>query len=116
MKFTVRRVSGYDDSVSPCKGAKRVAVTMIDRRTARTLKAGEKMFWYKDWFERGTNHRQEQGMIACDYPGKAWVIEIPTLEALLKFREKVGHDIAIESPLFACHEVQQEIVIVDWYR
>jgi len=61
---------------------------------------------------RGVNHREENGMIVCEkkQKEKQWVIEINSLEELIKFQEKNGEIMILDSLPYK--EVKKEIRIL----
>jgi hypothetical protein len=67
-------------------------LTYIDRRTVATLVEAKKYFWFDEWYKRGKNHREENGMIACDSLQKSTerVVEISSLDELLQLQETLG--------------------------
>jgi hypothetical protein len=86
-RFRVSRASDYrDDPNSPCVGAWQEKYFYIDWRTtddpAKIAAYDRETDW---WYNEGTNHRIENGMIARDLEEKGWFIEFDGLGALLKF-------------------------------
>ena len=87
MKFII-----HESISSILKGEQEEELTYVDRRTVATLDEAKKYFWFDRWYKRGKNHREENGMIACDALQKNTerVIEIPTLDELLQLQERLG--------------------------
>ena len=89
MEFLIFRTSGDDEK--PCKGATAKAFVYVDRRTVKTLAMAKTKPWGDSFFSSGTNHREEYGMVARDLKlEKKWVIDIKSLEDLIKFCDKHG--------------------------
>jgi hypothetical protein len=86
MKFIVH------ESISFLEGEQEEELTYIDRRTVATLDEAKKHHWFEGWHKRGKNHREENGMIACDRLQKTTerVIEILSLDELLQLQERLG--------------------------
>lgn len=96
MKFAIRRTSNYEDKFGPCKEAYQIDSIQEDERTVKDpakLSGGEK----EEWYEKGTNHRVSKGHIIRDFPIKLWVVDINTLEDLIKFTKKYGELILAEN-------------------
>ncbi len=91
MKFSITS----SNEGSPCGEAYEIKATYLDYRTVKTLKEAEtKSHWYKQWFYRGVNHREDANkeMIVCDVLDQpVWIIELFTLEGLLDFSRKHGY-------------------------
>ncbi len=93
MEFMVTRTSGMRDGESPCGGAVMKPFTRIDERTTKRPEnisafKGKDTSW---WYGEGENHRVEHGHIKRDFQQDGWFIEIPDLDALLKFYSKHGN-------------------------
>ena len=60
MKFIVskKRVS-VTENRKPCDESVEEELTPLDYRTVKTLEEAKGKIWYKDWFEGGENHREE---------------------------------------------------------
>ena len=91
MKFHVSRTSLYHED-PPCDEAFRDTYTRIDTRTTddpgKVSSAKGKTAW---WYDKGTNHRVENGQIKRDFPGESqWAIELSDLDALIAFMHKHG--------------------------
>ena len=90
MKFRIDRASSWRDK--PCKEARQESVIRVDERTTDDpkkipLSERESPNW---WYESGKNHRVENGHIKRDFDDTAWVVDVNTLEELLKLRRKYG--------------------------
>ncbi len=97
MKFIVsRRNISPSESKRPCDEALEEILVPLDYRTVATLEDAKQKIWYKDWFNGGENHREENGMVVCDKKVKVkqWVCDFNTLEELIAFQSKYG-DITI---------------------
>jgi hypothetical protein len=71
--FIVLRTSDYSGTNKPCDGAYRAEVLLVDRRAK-----GYDPTKSPDWFQRGTNHRIENGEHCRDmYWDSVWAIDIP---------------------------------------
>jgi len=87
MKFTVHRTSEYREDIQPCKEAYQVDSVRVDERTVNDP---AKLPDGKEWYTKGTNHRVSKGHIFRDFPTRVWVVDIDTLEELVKFTRKYG--------------------------
>jgi len=126
MLFEVTRVSVWDRKVKPCEEAMPAKFVDVDCRTcaspeefiAKKFKRREengKHMVLDRWFDFGTNHRIEDGMIARDTGYEdGWSIEIDTMGALLAFIERHG-DIVISSG-YGRPTGHLELEIYDAYR
>lgn len=76
MKFAVRRTSLWEDDKPPCANAVLEPVTYIDRRTVDDPAKLKNRLDKEDWYERGSNHRVENGMITRDIPSQDWFVEM----------------------------------------
>jgi hypothetical protein len=88
MRFAICRTSCYRDT-KPCKEAYQIDSVRVDERTVADpakLPGQDGTEWYK----HGTNHRVEKGHIFRDFEVKLWVVDIDSLEKLLKFEKKYG--------------------------
>ncbi len=90
MEFLIERTGTWN--AKPCKEAIAKKFIRIDWRTVKTLaeaKLHKNKHWADSFFASGTNHREENGMIARDVGmEKKWVLNIDTLEDLIKFTDK----------------------------
>lgn len=116
MRFMIRRTSNYafdDVNNPPCEEARLGTFTPRDRRMVNDpakLPVGVAKMWY----EEGTNHRVEDGMIVRDLPPrKAWFITITNLKQLLDLQAKYGNLVLSTSYL---DYTTPEIEIYDDYR
>ncbi len=113
MEFLINRTSTYNEK--PCNDATKKRFIFIDRRTVKTLAEARQSLWGEEYFSGGTNHREENGMVARDLePIEQWTISINTLEDLIKFISKQGPIIISEET--SCKGVTHEIEIYDEYR
>jgi hypothetical protein len=87
MKFIV-----HESISSILEGVQEEELTYIDRRTVATLEEAKKYHWFDSWHKKGKNHREENGMIACDRIQKSTerVVEISSLDELLQLQERFG--------------------------
>lgn len=80
---------------------KKESLTFLDYRTVPTLEEAKKCsLWYKDWFSRGTNHREdkERNMVVCDVPETNFTIDVNSLEELASLVTKMEGMILAKSP------------------
>lgn len=116
MKFHISRTSAYEEK--PCEEAVQEYFTALDSRTVPTIEEARKHHWFKDWYENGVNHREENGHIVCDSKEKRpyWVIEINSLDDLLALEKKYG-SLVIERPGWMGPKgIDYEVEIYDDYR
>lgn len=116
MKFRIRRTSNW--GVKPCKEAESKELIRIDWCILKTLEEA-RLPKYKHWadtfFASGTNHREENGMIARDLDQRpVWIININTLEELIKLQNKYGDLILGEEDDWK--DIKYFIEIYDGYR
>lgn len=109
-KYIISRVSDLFGDNPPHKKAKLEKLHRLDYRTVSTLAKAEKQHWYRQWFDRGKNHREEHGMVVCDVPRSMWTIEIDSLE---DFYKENGDLIILGSD---CLEFPIEVRIYDGYN
>lgn len=116
MEFVVSRASGWPSEPQPNPRATQKDLTYIDYRTMPTIESAKEKHWFKDWYDRGTNHREENGMIACDRKELTteWVIEIADLNDLLSLIEDEGDIILGNNSGYK--EVPLSLEIYDDYR
>lgn len=109
MKYAVRRTSDFISEDKPCKEAVRGKYTRIDERTVndpmliKSVRDGR-----EKWYDRGTNHRVENGHIKRDFEDEAWFVEINTLKELNDFIDKYGDCVIMEfweNPSILCIEI-----------
>lgn len=79
-------VGNYARGDKPCEEAVQRPAILIDRRQARDPahipcfgEMGAK------WYEQGTNHRLEDGMIARDFNAIVWCVDVDGPEDFLEF-------------------------------
>jgi GTP:adenosylcobinamide-phosphate guanylyltransferase len=67
-------------------------LTYLDIRTVKTLEEAKTKNWYKDWYNNGINHREENGNIICERKNRYFkrVININSLEELIQLQERLG--------------------------
>ena len=114
--FELTRTNSWDDKpINSGYNIRKQKVTYRDFRNISTLKEAKTKFWFQSWYDRGTNHREEKGMIVCDRKEKReiWVIDICSLEELMKFKNEFGEIIIMDSEYL---EVSGEIEIYDGHR
>ncbi len=112
MKFIVsRQKTKVGVNGKPCEEAREEELTPLDYRMVGSLKEAEDKVWYRDWIEGGTGHREEDGMVVCEKKEKVkrWVVEIPTLEELIRFQQKYGSITITDSAPYS--DVRKEIII-----
>jgi hypothetical protein len=110
MKFHIRRTSMWNKT-KPCKEAYQIDGFRVDERTVKDpskIPDGEK------WYKEGVNHRLVKGHICRDFPTKLWVMEINSLEELMKFSKKYG-ELVIRDDDWAAKDMPM-IEIYDDYR
>lgn len=116
MDFVITRTSTKwdDDIAKPHSQARTVEAIPVDYRTFKSLeeiraKLGD------DFFNYGSNHREEKGMVARDLDEETiWIITINTLDELLNLIEDVEEEIVIQKAEY--REYHLEIEIYDGYR
>ena len=90
MEFLLGRVEGSIEE-RPVEGAYKKEFIRVDERSAD---APEKIPFYEGnaslWYDKGTNHRVENGHIKRDFKEFAWFIEIDSLGELLEFLARNG--------------------------
>ena len=72
----------------PCDEAFEMSYIAVDRRT--TDDPMKNPYIGKAWYEKGRNHRVENGYIARDFDEKRWMVRIDDEAALQSFMEKYG--------------------------
>ena len=107
MEFIIERTS---TNKKPCKEAVPRDAVYIDRRTVKTLAEAKQQSWGRDYFGRGSNHREELGMVARDFDEqRIYIININTLEELIAFSEKYGQIILAEEDSYKGYKYSLEI-------
>jgi len=87
MKFAISR--SVCDGKKPCDGAYKDSYVHIDERT---VDSPQKLLCDSHtWYERGYNHRVENGHIKRDLDRDGWFIDISDLRGLLELEEKYGN-------------------------
>lgn len=116
MLFQVTRTSSwYEDK--PYDKCMQIKIAKVDKRTFRTPEEHDERCAKHSgkWFDRGTNHRVEDGFIVRDLGlTDVWAIEINSLEELLAFKEEVKHELVIGTS-YVDHKTPM-IEIYDDYR
>ncbi len=113
MKFIVSRTRvPLWSKEKPCDGAVEEELTPLDYRVVPSIQEAKKKIWFKEWWEGGVNHREENRMIVCEKKQKEknWVIEINTHEDLIRFQGKYGEIKNLDSPPYK--KVKKEIRIL----
>ena len=112
MKFMISRTSMYGEK--PCDKAFRDKYIRIDERTTDAPEkipvANGKSEW---WYEKGSNHRVENGHIKRDFEDEAWFINIESLDNLSDLIEDYGR--VIIQPAYTNNDIL-EMEIYDSYR
>lgn len=96
MKFHVSRTSIWDDEKSPCEEAAVGRYLDVDERTVNDPKKLKINKAEESWYNSGHNHRVENGHIKRDFIRDGWMLELNSLEDLIKFSEKYG-DLVVSS-------------------
>lgn len=81
-QYRVMRTSSYGESPEPpCDGAYQIRVTRVDRRlTDDPKKVPSGRGTDEWWYDRGTNHRVEDGCICRDLGvDTLWAVDVPDL-------------------------------------
>lgn len=116
MKFRIERTSDMGGGKKPCKEAKSTEATSLDVRNVSTIEEAKKKSWFQNWWDGGTNHREEIGDIVCESKTKhtVWYIEINSLEELLAIIQQFGNIIICCETNYK--EFEYFIEIYDDYR
>ena len=104
MRFIVSRVSGGSVKNQPCEGATRQGYLRIDARTIAPAALSGTSEW---WYEKGKNHRVENGHIVRDIDETAWFVEFNSPEDLLISLRRYGQLLVRPHPW--SHEVEIQI-------
>jgi len=105
--FLVERTSILGWDVSPCDEAFSVEVINVDRRILRGDYTN--YIWYKQWYDKGTNHREWERGICRDLGTKLkWAVRI---DNIMEFVKKYGQCV-IEIDLNGFNTIE----IYDGYR
>ena len=114
MEFIITRTSRTDNHMQPCAEAKEAKAAYTDWRRVESLNAVRAQPWGSEWLQKGTNHREEGGMIARELDTHiVWVIDFKNLKGLLEFYKRYGELIITKSPY---RGYPFEIEIYDDYR
>lgn len=115
MKFVISRTSEWGD-FSPCEEARKETIWVTEENKAPTPEEHEKVRGrYPTWLSVGKNHRiSSDGHIQRDVERTEWVVNINSVEDLLKLSDKYGELIVCRSkyPL----DIVPRIEIYDTYR
>lgn len=119
MQFEVTRTSSSYGGDAPCEGAVAGTVPRWDRRTSASPEMHDRLMRERfgsgpppPWLSEGTEHcKTENGIARRMGDREAWLIEIPSLEALAEFVSRYG-DVVIQSGFRAPHHIE----IYDDYR
>ena len=113
MKFIITRTSAYGNDEQPCEEAVKEKHLCVDERccgNADELSHTDK----REWFSEGTNHRVENGHIKRDFMEETWVIEIPSLEYLMKLRDEYGEIIVVSKDELGGYDLPTLEIYDDW--
>ena len=83
-----RTSSCWNDDVPPCDEAFAFQYTRVDRRTIDDPMKNPHIG--KSWYNSGSNHRVEDGMIARDFPDTGWAVKFNNMGEFLGFIDKYG--------------------------
>lgn len=122
MKFEITKTSSH--SGKPHQDAIEEEYTYLDFRTIPTIKKAKEKHWFKQWFDRGKNHREDltYNMIVCEVthhnklePFTRWVIEI---DNIMDWIDELKGDIVL-SPKYINKDSTEpipKIEIYDYWR
>lgn len=113
VKFLISRTSEWGDN-QPHKNAYRDSFTLVDERVIDNPNKFKHKKDREGWYNRGSNHRVENGHIKRDFQDEGWFIDISSLEDILKFKKEVDENIIIKNS-WVNKEIL-EIEIYDNYR
>lgn len=110
-KFRIRRASNHYSGIQPCEEAKQKKYFHMNWKTSDDP---AKVPFYKGetdwWYNEGTNHRVEDGVIVRDMERDGWFVEFNNLDELLAFVNRED-EIIIEED----RQYNYSIVIYDDY-
>ncbi len=109
MQYVVKRTSVFGDE-KPCKEAYRKDDCWLDYRAAKSLAIAHKRSWADTFFNGGSNHREQNGMVVRDIPETIWVIDIDDFTA---FVDKYGAIVLMPSRY---KHTPYQVEIYDSYR
>lgn len=113
MKFHISRTSDGIDEMQPHEKAYKDKYIHIDSRyTDDSNKLNHKED-RDNWYNKGNNHRVENGHIKRDFQEESWFIDIDSLKELIDFLNEVGSIVVTK---FIWNEDIPEIEIYDDYR
>ena len=115
MKIIISRTSDWDSPSCPEAKKETLILTRLDRRNVKTLKEVKNYSWGEGWFDKGVNHREENGMVVRDMieTQSVWTIEVNIIDDFMELCKKYG-DLIFMSTNFK--EIKYEIEIYDDYR
>lgn len=115
MKFLVTKTScfGFNENIKPCEKATLEDYIIVDERYIDDPMKNPNIG--KNWYEKGTDHRVENGNIKRNLKSRGWFIELNTLEELIEFQKEYG-SLIIEEPYTPSLEGYLRIEIYDDYR
>ena len=116
MEFLLTSTSGWVENQIPNAVIKKY--TKIEVRYCSTFEEFDKRFSRIEgsWLSEGVNHKTSKGRIQREFPNGAegHFIEINSIEELLEFQKKVGHELIITSAID--NESIPAIEIYNYYR
>lgn len=117
MKFEIKRTSLWNDNIPPCENAYSEEAITLDRRTVSTIHEAKSRDWFNSWYNGGTNHREEDGMIVCDRKDKSkrWFIDVNSLDDLINLSRNNDASLIL-STYTNIKDVSCSVEIYDDYR
>ena len=101
MEFLLTSTSGWVENQIPNAVIKKY--TKIEVRFCSTFEEYDERFSRIEgsWLSEGVNHKTSKGRIQREFPNGAegHFIEINSIEELLEFQKKVGHELIITSAI-----------------
>ena len=84
--------SDWNKEPPSIEGAYKEYTTRRDWRTMGSLEHARSRHWFNSWYDKGINHREENGMIVCEIrePVSKWFVKIDSLEQLADIIDKLG--------------------------
>ena len=108
MKFIIRKTSDhYWENGSPCLSAKSAEFIFYDRRKTDDANIID------GWYDRGENHRIENGGIIRDIKQDGYIVDVDDLDDLLQLMDECGHSFVMNRKYRYNYP---EIEIYDGYR
>ncbi|HBU62424.1 MAG: hypothetical protein CMH91_15065 [Oceanicaulis sp.] len=118
-EFVVTRTSCWDLTKAPCEGATAKAMDFIDRRTFKTFEEHDAKLGASAgaWTSKGVDHRVTETGIERRFPlsKSVWVIEVNSLEDLLKLAREEG-ELVVSASDYGLPEGIPSVEIYDSYR